>query len=427
MTSVTNYSKAKVDDLLAGKYALPVGGMPLSDMKVADLDARFTFGSRGSGQRLPELWSSFVGLADGTAPTAFTTGQAASTFRFSTGTELMRPVINDGALYSGWSAAGTAAGYYRGQLSGNVTRIGQRFRFKPNTAGSPTVAGGAAMAICRTQLTDAGVPTMALHFVVSPTLVQVGFWNGADEPGADGLTNVVAQTFSNQLRVDDRSEYEMEAWIDTSVSPARLRWEVRSADARRVILGGELTDSRLTSYAGPHVFFENFANAGNTDNWVKISHVWADTKATHGPKQEYQPGTYGSRAATQADVTLTASTPYGYAPLFNFVAPPSGAVKINTGCYLSKPTNATIAFFAVATQIDGTSTTASLAEYVPTNADNAQQGRHEVSGVLDGLTPGGLYQMGAQVMSNKSDTVLKRSTSGGLNAYCTVEPLAGSK
>lgn len=41
MTSVTNYSKAKVDDLLAGKYALPVGGMPLSDMKVADLDGRF--------------------------------------------------------------------------------------------------------------------------------------------------------------------------------------------------------------------------------------------------------------------------------------------------------------------------------------------------------------------------------------------------
>ena len=419
MTSVTNYSKAKVDDLLAGKYALPVGGIPLSDLKVGDLDGRFAFANHGARARTPELWSSFVGVADGAVPTTFTTGQTASVYTNAGAPVEDAQVINDGALYSGWTASNTHASYYRGQLSASAKRIGQRFRFKANPSGSATTTGTAAMAICAAQL-NSTIPQMALHFAVTPVAVVVGVWNTS-------LIPIVSQTFSNSLRVDDRSEYEMEAWIDTSVSPARCRWEIRSGDTGRVILGGEFTDSRLTSYAGPHVFFENFANHGDTDNYVKISHVWADSKAAHGPRQEYQPGTYGVRATTQSDVTLTASTPYAFLPTFNFVAPPSGAVKVNCGCYLVKPTNATIAFFAVATQIDGTSTTVSLAEYVPTSSDNAQQGRHEVIGVLDGLTPGGLYQMGAQVMTNKSDTVIKRNQSGGLNASCTVEPLAGSK
>lgn len=41
MGSVTGYSKAKVDELVSARYAKPGGGIPLSDMKVADLDGRF--------------------------------------------------------------------------------------------------------------------------------------------------------------------------------------------------------------------------------------------------------------------------------------------------------------------------------------------------------------------------------------------------
>lgn len=52
MTSITTYFKSQIDALLAAKYAKPGGGIPLSDMKVADLDGRFASAGLTAKQRV---------------------------------------------------------------------------------------------------------------------------------------------------------------------------------------------------------------------------------------------------------------------------------------------------------------------------------------------------------------------------------------
>ena len=121
--------------------------------KIDPLGLAQKFLGRGSRRGLPELFSSFQGLPNGSAPVKFDSGQGA----WKTGPVIQQ--IFDGGLYSPWTTSTNQAGYYVGQLSGVGKNIGQRFRFKPNPAGGATTGGTAAMAITRTSIVN-GIPTM---------------------------------------------------------------------------------------------------------------------------------------------------------------------------------------------------------------------------------------------------------------------------
>lgn len=201
--------------------------------------------------KLPELYSDFTKLPDGELPLKFDSGQIAS--EYNNGVSGNIQVIKDGAIYSPFTFAGPAAAYYHGTLSNTVKRIGQRFRFDPNPAVGATQNGAVAMAITRSPIAIP-IPTMGLHAVIGPDSVIIGVWNGPDEPGADGLVTLISHS-GLKLRVDGRSEYEFECWIDDTKTTPELTWEIRAASSRRVIRRGTKQDARFTSWAGNHVFF----------------------------------------------------------------------------------------------------------------------------------------------------------------------------
>lgn len=411
ITAAKLASAAAVDGQVLVQDSAAAGGLAwVTPVTVPALGAR-------TG-RPPELYTSFVNKPDNASyPTTFDTGQTASEVNWGTATTMS---VSDGALTQLPADNNTAAGYYVGQLTGTVTRIGQRFKFKPNPSGAPTTGGAVAMAICRTAIAGTTIPTMSVHFEISPASVGIGIWNGADEPGTDGLTLLGGNNFTNSLKVDDQTEYEMEAWVEGT----KVTFEVREGDGL-IIYRGTYTDSRVGTYGGPWVFFEAWANNGATDQYSKITHVWASSGVNHPPAPRFQSWRFGKNAGTLSNLVLPAASTVplmspSYTPLV--LVPPSGKIKCGMSASFGVGSVGTsILFQYQITPLGGA--TIYPADYALYQASTTGVKRLEQSQVIEGLTPGLMHAVQGNVFSTASDTTLYRNAAGAFNASFFVEPV----
>src|SRR6188508_3531057 len=164
---------------------------------------RFNKAVRADPKPYPVLYSWFGNVSDGTAPSTFNTGQAATAAPGA-----VAPTISSGRLIA--SGSGVRASYYRSPaLGATVTRVGGRFSLRPGTA-TRTGGGTAAIAITAVAIDiTSGVNTnMSCHFRTTSTAWAFSVWT-------QGVGEVVLDsgTYPTPLTVDSATEYEMQAWI----------------------------------------------------------------------------------------------------------------------------------------------------------------------------------------------------------------------
>lgn len=174
-------------------YQRPVSGIPLSDMKVADLEKQF---------RGVELRQAFTKQPDSAGvPASFDTGQTATTVAVGTAAQ---QYVSGGRLRSTPTGGSSAAGYYTANLTATAKRIGGKFTFIPHS----TLGCVATLAITETQYVSS-LPRIGLHLAISPTTWILGY-----APNTTGTVTIVASnTFAEPLLVDGVTEYTAEAVI----------------------------------------------------------------------------------------------------------------------------------------------------------------------------------------------------------------------
>ena len=233
--------------------------LPYSWVRLKEFETRARFLGRADPQPLPVLVSSFARIPNGSAPTAFDSGQLASV----TLSGAVTLGVEDGHLVADPSGAGTQAAYYSSaSLGSTVTRIGARFRMKP---GEGTRTAGGTVAIAITQYDWSLVPLASQNMPL-----HISYGNGGWNIGvivAGSLSVLDSGVPVTPMLIDSSTEYEIEAWINGTTMTVDL-----PDGARRVV-----TDSRIATYAGQFVFCEQFLGIGAGDDIACFSHVWADT------------------------------------------------------------------------------------------------------------------------------------------------------
>ncbi|MDV8023682.1 hypothetical protein [Rhodococcus sp. IEGM 1330] len=207
------------------------------------------------------VYSDFTSLPDGTAPSTFATGQAASVAPVPDPSMNLR--IANGKLTFAPSIDGPAAAYFRtGDLGKPVTSMGMRWTFTAQPGGTPGVA---AMAITDRLADPLGgaSPLMPLHFIVT----RDG-WNYSVSPGTSGggaeLITLAAGTFNSPLAEDGNTIHEVRICIQGNTATIDL------PDGNRQ----DVQDPRIEAWASRHAFFEPYTDRALTDSITGFTEVW---------------------------------------------------------------------------------------------------------------------------------------------------------
>lgn len=372
--------------------------------------------NRSVPRATPELWAVFADHADGSAPAAFDSGQAATTTLGATGS--VAPTISGGVLTATPASGSQTAYYLQGRCADVVTRIGCRFVLKPNPVSGATTNCGPIIGICNTEVTNVGgvetIPDISFHLsVVSPTSWSAAVWAGPNN-GNTGLTIIAEGPFAAPLAVDGETEYEMQAWIVGDTATFDL------PDGSR----HSVTDSRISdaTYTGPYVFFEQWSQDPATDNTAGFTHVWASSGYSK-PGAEAFTGWRQAEAVTAESSTpvtaYTATAVPGLSP--TFTAPPSGAVCVRLSTFLDLP-SASDVFLVISYNDNETETSNSIWQQVAATL----AGNRSVAAdfVLTGLTPWHSVTLTPQVVTSQAATIdLDPAASNYKNALIIVEPI----
>ncbi|MCG5431647.1 hypothetical protein LV457_04990 [Mycobacterium sp. MYCO198283] len=201
--------------------------------------------------------------ADGAPPSAFDTGQPATTSQSATdpGSNF---VVRDGKLtYKPTTNDVSAAYYSTPNMGAPVNALGARFVFYPGQGTN----GAVTLLISRGVRGELPwpVPPIPLHFVV--TAVNWNLAVGKDEQTP--LEIIAAGDHKEPLVEDGRTAYTVSAEIDG----ARVKLHLPDGQERVV------EDARISQWQGNYATFEVYSNHGLTDSIGGFEELWADSRS----------------------------------------------------------------------------------------------------------------------------------------------------